>query len=102
MNPAKNLLPVFYWLLRLIIMFTVYVHFWNIVKVFDTSSVSFFVAAAFVLLAIMLIVGGFARKHTLTILSGLLLAALSVYQMVQLGFQIGKPLAFYGLLATVG
>lgn len=100
MKPVKNLFLLFLWLLRISILLAIYTRFFHIVKTMDFSSVSFFISAAFSLFALLLFFGGFAKKHTLTILSGFILAALSIYQMVQLGFEINNNLSFYGLLLS--
>lgn len=102
MSPARSLFPLITWLLRLVILFVVYTRFAGIIEAFQTSDLIFFIALAYALFALLLFFGGFLKKHTLTIVSGFFLAALSVYQMVRLGFEIGNNLSFYALLATTG
>lgn len=100
MKPVKSLFPLFSWLLRIAILFAVYSRFFPILKTMDFSSVSFYISAAFSLFALLLFFGGFAKKHTITILSGLFIAALSIYQMLKLGFVINTNLSFYGLMLS--
>ena len=100
MKPVKSLFPLFSWLLRIAILVAVYSRFFHIFKAIDFSSVSFYISAAFSLFSLLLFFGGFSKKHTLTILSGLFIALLSIYQMVQLGFEINIHLSFYGLLLS--
>lgn len=103
MNPAKSLLAVFYWMLRIAILFVVYTRFFDILEVFNTSTVIFYIAAAYILFTLLLFLGGFFRKHTLTIISGLFIAGLSVYQMIQIGFPPPtNGLSFYFLLTVCG
>ncbi|MFW6018977.1 MAG: hypothetical protein ACOCPM_00195 [Bacteroidales bacterium] len=100
MKPVKSLFPLFSWLIRIAILLAVYTRFFHLLKTLAFSSISFYIAAAFHLFALLLFFGGFAKKHTLTILSGLFIAALSIYQMVKLGFVINTNLSFYGLLLS--
>ncbi|MGM0611888.1 MAG: hypothetical protein ACQESM_00105 [Bacteroidota bacterium] len=100
MKPVKSLFPLFSWLIRIAILLAVYTRFFHLLKPMNFSSVSFYIAAAFHLFALLLFFGGFAKKHTLTILSGLIIAGLSIYQILQLGFVINNNLSFYGLLLS--
>ncbi|MCF8217942.1 MAG: hypothetical protein K9I29_10105 [Bacteroidales bacterium] len=100
MRPVKSLFPLFSWLIRIAILLAVYTRFFQLLKTLDFSSVSFYIAAAFHLFALLLFLAGFAKKHTLTILSGIIIAGLSIYQIVQLGFVINNNLSFYGLLLS--
>ncbi|MCF8332105.1 MAG: hypothetical protein K9H84_06605 [Bacteroidales bacterium] len=102
MKPAKSLFPVFLWIVRIAVVFAVYVRFIGLIRSFETDEWSFYIAAAFGLFAVLLLLGGFSRKHNLTIISGLIIAVLSVYQMIQLGFGIGQSMAFYGLMTSIG
>ncbi len=102
MSPARSLFPLFTWLLRLVILFAVYTRFAGIIEAFQTDVLVFYIALAYALFATLLFFGGFVKKHTLTIISGFFIAALSVYQMFRLDFIIGNNLSFYALLATSG
>ncbi|MFO8055472.1 MAG: hypothetical protein R6U19_09970 [Bacteroidales bacterium] len=102
MKPFKNLFPLVLWLLRLALVLVVYVRFFENLKAFNYNSLSFFISAAFTLFALLLLVGGFGRKHGLTMLSGMVIAVLSVYQMIQLNFVTGHSLALYSLMTVAG
>lgn len=102
MNPVKSLLLVFYWLLRIAVVFVVYTRFIGIVENLNTSSVIFFIGAAYILFSLLLFFGGFSGKHTMTVSSGLVIAGLSVYQIVQMGLDVNNALSFYFLLAVIG
>lgn len=102
MSPAKSLFPIFLWLMRIAVVFVVYTHFFGLIKTFDTSSLAFFIAAAYGLFALLLFFGGFAKNHTLTIISGLVIAGLSVYKMVDMGFALNNSVSFYALLTATG
>jgi hypothetical protein len=63
----------------------VYLHYFNIFKTFDFSSHSFWFAAAYVVFSVLLFIGGFVSKHTLSVISGLFLFLTAAAQLIMNG-----------------
>lgn len=82
MNPWKNLTGLASWIMRIAIMLMIFAWFFQSFMNFNLTNPGFYMATAFVVLGIMLFVGGFLSKHSLTVLSAvglLILSALQAY-----------------------
>jgi len=81
MQPFKSGQVVAMWLLRITLV--LYLFFDNIynLRQINFDSIRFYVAFAFVIFAVLLLVGGFLSKSGLTVLSGLFIFLLSAYQL---------------------
>jgi len=84
MKPLKGMLPIAMWLLRLAVLLFVFATFFDTVKSFSFQGIYSFVALIFVVAAILLLVGGFMKKQSITIFAGLLIFLLSFYIMFDL------------------
>jgi len=62
------------------VLFLVGAHLWPTLKVFQFASLNSLIAAAFALFALLLFLGGFSKKHTLSMLSGLGIMLLAGWQ----------------------
>lgn len=82
MKPIKSGLVLAQWLLRITIMLFLLKYFLDDLKTFDFASKSFYIGSAFVILGVMLFIGGFLSKPSMTIISGMIIALLSLYKIV--------------------
>ncbi|MFN3554430.1 MAG: hypothetical protein ACK4VN_00545 [Bacteroidales bacterium] len=73
MNPWKSLTGLSSWLMRVAMMLAIFALFFNSFMNFNLSSLSFFIAAGFVVFGVLLFVGGFLSKHSLTVIAGLVI-----------------------------
>jgi hypothetical protein len=80
MNPWKSFTGLASWLLRIAMMLVIFTSFFNTFMTFNFQTLSFFIATAFVVFGVLLFVGGFLSKHSLTVVSALVLLILSVIQ----------------------
>ena len=82
MKPLKAAVPLAKWLLRFSLLFFILVLYLNTVLSLDYKNMSFIIAAFFVLFGILLIIGGFLPKASMTVISGLIIFILSIYKIV--------------------
>ncbi|HOK52538.1 MAG: hypothetical protein WHT29_02560 [Bacteroidales bacterium] len=103
MKPIKSALGISVWLLRLSFLFLVLVTFGEEVIAFEYRSREFIVAAIFVLLSVLIFLGGFSSKPTLTVLPGLLICLLSLYTIaMQVMNGFNASLATLFVFCTLG
>lgn len=102
MRPFKALNPFSRWLLRLGLLFMAGVLVWPALQMFQFTSLNSLINAAIALFAILLLLGGFLSKHSLTMLSGLALLLLSAWQVYWYYSGINLSLAAWVLTGIVG
>ena len=78
MEPMKSLVPFAKWLLRITLAVVVYGLYFERLLDFDVSSVPWLISLLMVLFTVLLLVGGFTKRSSLTVISGLVVALLSV------------------------
>ena len=101
MKPVKSLVPLAKWLLRIAALGIVYKagHF-DTVLTLSFKGFSFFVSMALTILVVLLIIGGFLKKSSMTVISGLLILIVSLLVLfIQTGFSIPGLLSVLPLAA---
>jgi hypothetical protein len=83
MKPFKSGAIIASWLLRFMLIWFVYVNYVQSFHGFDFKSFDFYVKVCYVLLGLLLLVGGFLQKPALTVFSGLFLFILPVVQLIR-------------------
>lgn len=78
------------WLLRIALAVLVYERYFDLLLNFDFSSVPWLISLLMVLFTVLLLAGGFAKKASLTVISGLLVALLSVIMIFFDGVDLGS------------
>jgi len=102
MEPLKFAFPFANWLLRVALLIVVYMIYFTTFRAFNTSSMEFWIAAAFGLFAILLFIGGFMKSHNLTVVSAIFLTLGCGYQIVMhFFFHQGGFVAIYGVFAAI-
>ena len=102
MKPAKGLLQFASWLMRLALVFFIYVVFLHTLKTFDFKSIHFYVAVVFIVFGSLMFIGGFLGKPGITVFSGLMLFFASVYEIIILFSEgISAEIATFGIIATI-
>ncbi|MEE4178168.1 MAG: hypothetical protein V2I46_11735 [Bacteroides sp.] len=102
MRPIKSLSPLTTWLLRLGVLLMVGLLAWPNLEYFNFTSLNSILTAAFALFAILLFFGGFTNKHTLTMVSGLLLFLLAVWHIYWQYRGMNLSFAAYALTGVLG
>ena len=83
MKPFKSGATLAAWLLRITLLWFVYDHYFKAFPAFDLKSYSFYIHAAYILFAVLLLTGGFLQKSSLTVLAGLALFVLPIIQVIR-------------------
>lgn len=81
MKPAKILLPLATFIMRLGAGFYVYLNHFSDLLDPNFQRFDFYLSAIFIIFGLLLILGAFAHKQTLTVLSALILFAGSLYKV---------------------
>jgi hypothetical protein len=104
MRPFASLSPLANWMLRGGLLLLVSAHLWPILKDFQFSSITSITAAAFALFTVLLFMGGFSKKHTLTMLSGLAMMLLAGWHAYSSGIfsLLNTTFAAYMLTGVIG
>ncbi|HDJ32576.1 MAG TPA: hypothetical protein ENF21_00540 [Bacteroidetes bacterium] len=84
MKPLKNIYPLATWIMRLAVAFYVYAAFSGIFLEFNLKSQWFYLSLVNLAAGACLLLGGFLRKHHLTVLSSLFLLLAALYQIILL------------------
>lgn len=72
MRPLKSAVPLAKWLLRIALLGLVYQAYFNTFLEFSFNNAEYFFALILVVFAILLVLGGFLSKPSLTVVSGLI------------------------------
>jgi len=82
MKPFKSALPFSTWMLR--ITFAAYIFISNAkgVNPINLDSINFYLSLAMLILSVLLIIGGFTSKQTLTVVSALIIGLILIYRLV--------------------
>ncbi|MCG8702257.1 MAG: hypothetical protein MI922_29665 [Bacteroidales bacterium] len=99
MRPARRLEPITKWILRIAIGIIVYNFYFNTFLKFEFNNFGYFMALAFVLFAVLLIIGGFVHRSTLTVVSGLFIVILALVMIFVGGFTVDKLLTHFPTIA---
>ena len=71
------------WLLRLIMIWYAYVYHFGTFAAFELKALSFYIAAVYVIFSALLFIGAFLKRQTATVVSGLVLFLVAVFQVVR-------------------
>jgi hypothetical protein len=103
MQPFKYGQAVAMWLLRITLVLYLFLSYINRLSPINFESIRFYVALAFVIFAVLLLVGGFLSKPGLTVISGLIIFLLSGYQLaISFNGRIDTDLIAYMFPLSVG
>ncbi|MBN2613855.1 MAG: hypothetical protein JXB00_20020 [Bacteroidales bacterium] len=83
MKPLKTTTPLARWLLRICLAAFLFFTYFSLFKSFNLKSIDFYFAAVYFVFGALIIVGGFLKNHSLTVISGLIIFLLSVYQFIK-------------------
>ena len=82
MKPIKSLLPVSIWLMRIGLLLFAYSEYFKTFTKFHLDNLHFYIAALFIISAAIIFITGFISRATLTVISGLVIALISVYNII--------------------
>ncbi len=103
MKPFKSGAVIAAWLLRIMLAWFIYRHFFPSLSHIDLRSFDFYMGTAYLLFGLLLLAGGFLQKPTLTVISGLAIFILPIVQFIRIfPDDIGKDLLLYLIPLSVG
>jgi hypothetical protein len=102
MEPVRSLYAISTWLLRVAVLVLVYIIFFTTLRSPDVNHVPFWIAAGFALFSMLLFVGGFMKKSSMTVISAVILALGCVYKIVMYyAFSQGGFIAIFLVLGAI-
>lgn len=102
MKPLKSFTGFASWLMRISVLLIVFAAFFDTFMAFNIKELSFYIAAGFMVFGLLLFIGGFMGKPTLSVLSGLVILLLSALQAYWAFKGINISFAHWIMLASVG
>ncbi len=79
MNPFKSGIAVGHWLLRLSIVIYIVFQYIDTLKKFNLKNLDFLVAALMFIFSVLLFIGGFTKKTTLTVITSFAITLILIY-----------------------
>lgn len=102
MRPYKSGITLANWLLRIGLLGFIVIEYLGAIKPFLINQ-AFIIAAIYIILAVMLFVGGFLTRPGLTVFSGFLIFGFSIYIMIKsFSGAINSIFVTYFLIASIG
>lgn len=104
MKPFRPVTSLAKWLLRIAIFAQAVISYFHIAQNFNFQSFTFYIAALFIIFSALLIIGGFFSKHSLTIISGLGIFLLSLYELFHVyeGSFLEQDFLIYFMMGALG
>jgi hypothetical protein len=94
-------MPVADWLLRLVPALFLYIFLKNMLLTWNFQSIAYLIVFGISIFAILLIIGGFSKQHTLTMVSGLMIMVLSIL-LIFLDFKKSDSVIFGMAFFAIG
>ncbi|HOV10223.1 MAG TPA: hypothetical protein PLT47_00055 [Bacteroidales bacterium] len=102
MEPVKAFFSLSTWGLRIAVLVLIYIIFYGTLSTLEYKNTDFLIAAGFALFGILLFIGGFMNKSTMTIIAAVILMLGCAYEIVMhYGFQKGRFVAIYFVLGAI-
>lgn len=101
MNPWKRFTGLASWMMRIAMVLAIIACFFDTFMTFEVKQLQFFIALAFLVFGALLFIGGFLSKHSLTVVSALILFGLSVIQAYLTYAGVTHTFAFWLMAASV-
>jgi hypothetical protein len=93
MEPMKSFMPLAKWLFRIAVALIVYSAFLDTALTFSFKGTGFYLALLMVIFSVLLIIGAFLKKSSMTVISGLAILVVSVIVMVSDGISLNSIIA---------
>jgi len=101
MKPINFLIPIANWALRILPALILYLLFKDLLWSKDFNSVRYLMFFGIAICSILLVIGGFSKTHTLTILSGLFMLIFAIFISVLDNYSTTN-IAYSSLLGILG
>jgi hypothetical protein len=103
MKPFKSGAILAAWLLRVMLLWFIYRNYFQSFSAFDFQHFSFYISVAYLLFGLLLLIGGFMQKPTLTVISGLAIFIIPIVQIIKaFPEELGNVLLLYLIPLAVG
>ena len=102
MRPSKGLFPLATWLMRFAVVFFILTSYLKTFTFFNFQSVMFYISALFIIFSVLLFIGGFLYKGSLTVISSLILILVTGYHaFLNLESKLDSNFAVYVILGSI-
>ena len=102
MEPLRFAFQLSNWLLRIAMLIMIYMMFFGVFRGFDVSDYETWVAVGFCVLTMLLFIGGFMKKHTLTVITAIFLVLGCCYKaFMHFAFGKGSFIAIYAVFGSI-
>lgn len=85
MKPIKSFVPVAQWLMRITVALILFNLYFHRIDDLNFTSVEWLVSVLLVIFSALLVIGGFLKKHSTTVVSGLVISILSLIMILIAG-----------------
>ncbi|MFO8067872.1 MAG: hypothetical protein R6U11_09860 [Bacteroidales bacterium] len=100
MKPLKNISGLALWLMRLSLVLTFFILFFNEFLAFKLSTPEFYLATAFLIFGLILLIGGFFNSK-MTVVASLILLILSAYKAFAVFDGLSGDFACWVMIAAI-
>src|SRR6056297_204658 len=84
MKPARLLLPVATFIMRIVVLLFIYLNYFDQVLALKFNHFSFYFSSVLTLMGVLFFIGTFAKRQTLTVFSSLLIFLMMLYKIFTL------------------
>lgn len=83
MKPVKALYPLAVWVMRIGLLLFAYDKYFKNFSKFHLNEIQFYISSVFLVAALIIAINGFIYKTTITILSAIAIAGISIYYIIE-------------------
>jgi hypothetical protein len=100
MTPWKSFAGIAKWTIRISLAIFIYTRFFHTLLTFNVNEINFYFALGFIITGFLMLAGGF--KQTLTVVAGLVIFLLSVFQIILSYNGVTTGFAQWLLVGSIG
>jgi len=102
MKPVKAMYPVSVWIMKIGLLLFAYAQYFKTFSQFHLDDLQFYIAVVFLIAAVIILISDFLKDYTLVIISGLAIAGISVYNIIdRLDNRLNDSLVLYIIIAAI-
>lgn len=101
MKPIKALYPVSIWLMKIGLLLFAYSEYFKTFSKFHLDDIQFYISAIFLIAAVIIFISEFLRKATITVLAGVAITIVSIFNIIDNLNGIDEALAVNIIIASI-
>lgn len=98
MKPLKGIFPLAKWLLRLSLLSFIYLVYFDFILNWDFTNIEYITILSIAFFSVLLIFGGFMKKNSLSVISGLIIFLLSILKIILSLPEIEAEMIFFSVI----